>query len=350
MLRNGDFSACIFVDGKEVEYFEVRTKLDDSEEGREVVHAYIIGEPGKNFTVSWKDHRGIHASSGHIFVDGKDVASAIMRAGRGKPVSRSGAKISANKLRPFKFGHLNVTSDDKLADKKRDKERLREMSTIRLAITYVQLGSVVPFKAGEVTEWGHVHEEAKALGLMTEYDAKIDIPASRAVASRPLNPDQGGPDAQFVFTYATKDHLMAADIIPNPKVPRFPKVANPKDTIVIDAGEDDSQGRVSPPQSPSKRPRNNKRASSDAADDDDGPELQKRAKLNASTRRSPPSNGHSSPAALNEDDDDDIAELQRHINEYNLRNSQNEEEETGPEDESSVSRTMRVNDEESQDL
>lgn len=100
-----------------------------------------------------------------------------MRPGRGKPVSRSGAKVSANKLRPFKFAHLNVTcepvhprsslwsidltgsvADDKLADKRRDKERLREMSTIRLAITYVQLGDVVPFKAGEVYEWGHVHE------------------------------------------------------------------------------------------------------------------------------------------------------------------------------------------------
>lgn len=50
------------------------------------------------------------------------------------------------------------------------------------------------------------------------------------------------------------------------------------------------------------------------------------------------------------EDDEDLAELQRHMDEYNLRNSQNEEEETGPEDENSVSRTLRINDEESQDL
>lgn len=47
MLRHNVFSACVFVDGVEVEYFNPRIKLDDSEEGREVMHAYIIGEPGK---------------------------------------------------------------------------------------------------------------------------------------------------------------------------------------------------------------------------------------------------------------------------------------------------------------
>lgn len=65
-------------------------------------------------------------------------------------------------------------------------------------------------------------QEAKAMGLMTEqvhlftarrtyiylawgrFDTKIAIPASRSVASRPLNPDRPGPDVQFVFTYATR--------------------------------------------------------------------------------------------------------------------------------------------------
>ncbi|KAG8733516.1 hypothetical protein FRC12_018868 [Ceratobasidium sp. 428] len=251
MLRNGDFSACIFVDGVEVEYFNPRIKLDNSEEGREVMHAYIIGEPGKNFTVSWKDHRGIHNSSGHIFIDGKDVASAIMRRGRGKPVSRSGAKVMANKLRPFKFAHLTITSDDKIADKKKDKETLGEMSTIRLAITYVELGGIVPFKSLNVEDWGPVHEEAKALGLTTKYDPKIEIPQSRAVASRSLNPEQDGPDVQFVFTYATKAHLMAADIVPNPNAPKLPK-----DTVLRPIELDDEGKEVAPSTPAPKRPRN----------------------------------------------------------------------------------------------
>lgn len=385
MLRHNDFSAYVFVDGVEVEYFNPRIKLDDSEEGREVMHAYIIGEPGKNFTVSWKDHRGIHASSGHIFIDGKDVASAIMRRGRARPVSRSGAKVSATKLRPFKFAHLDITSDDTIADKDEDKVRLKEMSTIRITITYVELGTVVPFKSAEVQDWGPVHEEAKALGLTTQYDPKIEIPASRAVASRPLNPDQDGPDAQFVFTYATRAHLMAADIISNPNAPSLPKLAklaNAKNPIVLedeDEHEDEAEretagGREStgaggnpstpvPPRTSSKRPRNNKRASSDAANEDDEPEegvSLKRPKRDTLARQPSPDEQRSSPdppapvdeqrsspgGPAPEDDDDDIAELQRHMDEYNLKHSQEGEDE----DEDDVEATMRTTEEESQDL
>ncbi|KAG8716147.1 hypothetical protein FRC08_009804 [Ceratobasidium sp. 394] len=343
MLRNGDFSACIFVDGVEVEYFNPRMKYDDSEAGREVMHAYIIGEPGKNFTVSWKDHRGKNHSSGHIFIDGKDVASGIMRQGRGKPVSRSGAKVSANKLRPFKFAHLTITSDDTVADKKKDKETLKEMSTIRLAITYVELGGLVPFKSLQVDDWGPVHEEAKALGLTTRYDPKIDIPPSRAVASRPLNPEQDGPDVQFVFTYATKAHLMAADIVPNPNAPKLAKNA------VLRAIELDDEGKEITPSTPaSKRPRNNKRAGSDS--DDNEEQTTAALKRPRHLGSSPPSSVGDGPEqrGLSREDDEDLAILQRHMDEYNLRNSHSDESRDG--DEHDVEASMRVNDEESQDL
>ncbi|KAH7342106.1 hypothetical protein B0J17DRAFT_649505 [Rhizoctonia solani] len=345
MLRHKDFSACIFVDGVEVEYFEPRAKWDDSEEGRQVMHAYIVGEPGKHFTVSWKDHRGTKASSGHVFIDGKDIASAIMRPGRGKTIC---------KLEYYFDSHaLWSTADDKLADKKKDKERLREMSTIRLEITYVTVGPVVPFKSQQVHEWGHVHEEAKALGLMTEYDAKIAIPASRAVATRRLDPDQDGPDVQFIFTYATRAHLMAADIIPNPRAPKKSKTANVQDALLIeDEGDEDGPTgeRVSVPRSLSKRHRgkSNKRIGSDD-DDEDEPEVTKRPKLNGAAHTSSP-NGASSPQVATPpgpraETEDDLEELQRHLDQYNLQRSQ---EDDG--DESHVETAMQLNDEESQDL
>ncbi|KAG8744139.1 hypothetical protein FRC10_010708 [Ceratobasidium sp. 414] len=344
MLRNGDFSACIFVDGVEVEYFNPRVKYDDSEAGREVMHAYIIGEPGKNFTVSWKDHRGTNHSSGHIFVDGKDVASAIMRRGRGKPVSRSGAKVSANKLRPFKFAHLTLTSDDRIADKKKDKEKLKEMSTIRLAITYVELGGLVPFKSLQVEDWGPVHEEAKALGLTTRYDPKINIPPTRAVASRPLNPEQDGPDAQFVFTYATKAHLMAADIISNPNAPKIAKDTVLRTIVLNDEGNEETAPSTPAPNCP----RNNKRASfdSDASEEQTTAALKRPRHLGSS----PPSSAGDvqERRGLSREDDEDLAILQRHMDEYNLRNSNSDESREG--DEHVVESSMRVNDEESQDL
>ncbi|CAE6484034.1 unnamed protein product [Rhizoctonia solani] len=320
MLRCKDFSACVFVDGVEVEYFEPKIKWDDSEEGREVMHAYIVGEPGKHFMVSWKDHRGTKASSGHIFIDGKDVASAIMRPG----------------------------PDDRLADKKKDKARLKEMSTIRLEITYVELGAIVPFKNQKVHEWGHVHEEAKSLGLMTEYDSKIAIPASRAVATRRLNPDQDGPDVQFIFTYATRAHLMAADIIPNPRAPKNPKGAKIQDPLLIE----DEGGENGPtiPRSPSKRHRgkSNKRIGSDDEDEDE-PEVIKRPKFNRAARTLS-SNGASSPElvtppAPRAGTDDDLEELQRHLDQYNLPRSQEDEGEEGH-----VETAMQVNEDESQDL
>ncbi|KAG9102467.1 hypothetical protein FRC06_002001 [Ceratobasidium sp. 370] len=359
MLRNGDFSACIFVDGVEVEYFNARVKYDDSEAGREVMHAYIIGEPGKvrpspprlsppgPNPIAYKelyDHRGTNHSSGHIFVDGKDVASAIMRRGRGKPVSRSGAKVSANKLRPFKFAHLTTTSDDKIADKKKDKDKLKEMSTIRLAITYVELGGLVPFKSLEVEDWGPVHEEAKALGLTTRYDPKIDIPPSRAVASRPLNPEQDGPDVQFVFTYATKAHLMAADIIPNPNAPKLTK-----NTALRTIELDDEGNEVVAPSTPApKRPRNNKRASSNS--DDSGEQTTAALKRPRHLGSSPPSSvgDMQEQGGLSREDDEDLAIIQRHMDEYNLRNSHSDGSRDG--DENDVEANMRVNDEESQDL
>jgi hypothetical protein len=56
-------------------------------------------------------------------------------------------------------------------------------------------------------------QEAKALGLTTQYDPKIDIPQTRAVSSRPLNPDQDGPDVQFVFTYATRGECLSVRVL-----------------------------------------------------------------------------------------------------------------------------------------
>ncbi|KAF8689106.1 Peptidyl-prolyl cis-trans isomerase, partial [Rhizoctonia solani] len=346
-----DFSACVFVDGVEVEYFEARTKWDDSEEGQEVMHAYIVGEPGKTFTISWKDHRGTKASSGHIFIDGKDVASAIMRIGRGKPVSRSGAKVSADKLRPFQFANLNITSDDRLADKKKDKERLKEMSTIRLEIAYVQVGPLVPFKNQEVHDWGHVHEEAKALGLMTEYAPKIAIPASRAVATRRLDPSKDGPDVQFIFTYATREHLMAADIIPNPRAPKITKGANIQDALVIEGDRDEPNNkRVSIPRSPSKRNRgkSNTWVGSDE-DDEDEPDTTKRPKINGSAPGSSTNGASPTLATLpRAGTEDDLEELQHQLDKYNLERSQ---ESDG--DESHVETAVQLNNDdgdESQDL
>ncbi|CCO35310.1 hypothetical protein BN14_09427 [Rhizoctonia solani AG-1 IB] len=224
------------------------------------------------------------------------------------------------------------------------------MSTIRLEITYVRVGPVVPFKKQEIHEWGYVHEETKALGLMTEYAPKITIPASRAVATSPLNPEQKGPDVQFIFTYATREHLMAADIIPNPRAPKITKGANVQNEWVIEDSEDESlDERVSVPRSHSKRNRGKSNVQTDTEDEDeDEQEVTKRPKLNNAARGSPRS-GASSPERTTPPragTEDDLAELQDQLDKYNLQRSQ---EDDG--DESHVETAMQVNeDDESQDL
>lgn len=46
---------------------------------------------------------------GHVWIDGKDVSSAIIRPGNYGPVSRSGVKLKNGNLRPFTFAKLNLT-------------------------------------------------------------------------------------------------------------------------------------------------------------------------------------------------------------------------------------------------
>lgn len=46
---------------------------------------------------------------GHVFVDGKDVSSGIIREGNFGPIKREGMKIKDGKLRPFTFAKLNLT-------------------------------------------------------------------------------------------------------------------------------------------------------------------------------------------------------------------------------------------------
>jgi hypothetical protein len=69
------------------------------------------------FSVWWKDDSKARiATSGHIFIDGHDVASAIMRPGRSKPVERKGAKTSARRLKPFTFSRLLLTGRSQIFD------------------------------------------------------------------------------------------------------------------------------------------------------------------------------------------------------------------------------------------
>ena len=46
---------------------------------------------------------------GHVWVDGQDVCSGIIRPGYYSPVTRNGVKLKDGRLRPFTFAKLNLT-------------------------------------------------------------------------------------------------------------------------------------------------------------------------------------------------------------------------------------------------
>lgn len=112
VLTHRNFKAWVTCDDKVLEELQVQIRTANSKSTeRNVVECWIPSTAGKHFSVFWEDLKGEHASCGHIFVDGVDVASAIMREGRGKPVERSGAKVKSRKLKPFTFAELDLTGE-----------------------------------------------------------------------------------------------------------------------------------------------------------------------------------------------------------------------------------------------
>lgn len=175
------------------------------------------------------DNRSKAATSGHVFVDGIDVASAIMRAERcvqaGQAtraldfmadativlhcrvnhVERSGAKTSTSTVRPFVFGELQLTDDERIAPV-RDPSAA-DIGQIRLEITRVVLGAEVPFKAAVVDERGPVHERAKKAGAhVTRYGKaqRATKGKTASVSTAPYDVGRDKPWVTFVFRYRSR--------------------------------------------------------------------------------------------------------------------------------------------------
>lgn len=111
VLTHRDFKAWVTCDGNVLEEIQVEIPKDTKSKEKNTISCWIPSVAGKKFTVSWEDTKGVNASCGHVFIDGLDVASAIMRSGRRKPVERSGIKVKSRSSKPFTFAKLNLTGD-----------------------------------------------------------------------------------------------------------------------------------------------------------------------------------------------------------------------------------------------
>ncbi|KAG8988537.1 hypothetical protein FRB90_002685 [Tulasnella sp. 427] len=181
---------------------------------------WIASQEGKNFSVAFRNDDGEdseHASSGHIFVDGQDVASAILRPGRLYPATRHGPRKSENEVRPFTFSKLELTDDDTVADP--SDPRAADIGTIQVKIKFVRLGTKVALKKTNAKGIGPVHERAKKSGIhTTTYNTKQKLAKSRGVTNSPLYPnDEWEHHVVFTFRYRSKELLMAEGIMPRPE-------------------------------------------------------------------------------------------------------------------------------------
>ncbi|KZV90882.1 hypothetical protein EXIGLDRAFT_750442 [Exidia glandulosa HHB12029] len=236
MPKHRGFNAWITCDGDKLDEYLVEVNAKDGD----VVECWVPSQAGKSFSVCWQnENKKPTATSGHIFIDGVDLASAIARPGRKSHVERSGAKTTSSHLRPFQFSVLPLTDDEKVAPI--IDPSVKEIGTIRVEITRVILGAEVPFKAVTVEERGPVHEKAKKAGAhVTKFgDMKRSTKGrTSAVSNAPYDPDRTTPWVTFIFRYRSREFLMAQDIIPNPSRKRR---ATPE--MVDMTGDDDESAR-----------------------------------------------------------------------------------------------------------
>ncbi|KAL5504381.1 hypothetical protein ACEPAH_8455 [Sanghuangporus vaninii] len=221
--------------------------------------AWIASTPGKSFAVHWQDHSGKRiATSGHVLIDGKDVASAIIRPGRKTPVKRTGAKVRRNAIKPFVFTELSLTDDDDLANPY--DTSLGRIGSIRIEITRVRLGAEVPFAGyDEAQDPGVVHERAKKAGAhCTNFgDAKrIERARTVSISTAPYDPNEPGPFVVFEFRYRSLEMLKAIGIVQTGRK-RLSESAK-DDVIEIDSSDDEAssttlQSSSLSPATPSKK-------------------------------------------------------------------------------------------------
>jgi len=196
MLNYRGFSACVISDGVELKTYEEQIigKRDETGDQRRTRACWIPSVEGAEWYIMWKNDAGEDAeiaSCAHVFVDGQDVASGIMRAHRSTPMERKGAKTSTGRVKPFTFSRIQLTGmvhfrehscmtdisvvrldDDSIADE--NDVRAPKIGCIRLEIKLVVLGKTVPLRPYDPEEIGIMHEKAKKAGVhATTYDALL---------------------------------------------------------------------------------------------------------------------------------------------------------------------------------
>ncbi|EIW84404.1 hypothetical protein CONPUDRAFT_142711 [Coniophora puteana RWD-64-598 SS2] len=199
LMRVGDFSACIVVDGSPLDEYNVmvdQAKLNAT--------CWIPSQSGKNFTVRWTCllRERPYDSSGRVSVDGGPMRRTDTK-------ERSGVEVGRWNTRDFMFSDVRLT-DDETHFHTRGIERLGEISLL------IERGRV-----GAWTEYREVQAGARDGCTVHERSKKAVVHCvgfgEVRYSSRPVRPRRffsTYPEVKFLFKYGPLPVLQAQGIAP----------------------------------------------------------------------------------------------------------------------------------------
>ncbi|TFK36374.1 hypothetical protein BDQ12DRAFT_248760 [Crucibulum laeve] len=215
MLRIGDYSAWVSVEGKGREVYGVERTSDNS------LTCWIASEVGKKFAVNWYNTRREIALQGTVIIDGMVCDNHIMLDAPHYPDKPNGVGVSYTRTsdytrRDFMFSKINITDDDAYLD---TIDLAMNIGTItlelwRLHVTSVKTQVLEHKYGGPVLEGQIVHERSKKAGA---HHVKFGKEYASAPPTMDLvqgyNMDQL-PYLTFTFKYRPMEILMANGIVP----------------------------------------------------------------------------------------------------------------------------------------
>ncbi|KAJ7661646.1 hypothetical protein B0H17DRAFT_1144620 [Mycena rosella] len=218
MLHSEAFSAWITVDGKETTEYDVKTS-----EVEKTVTCYIASQLGKKFVVNWTNAAYRHPTMGSVEIDGDKCGGIVMHAThRGtlpETICHNGI-LTGNKLRPFKFGSLELTDDEAF-----DGESHHAVTVLTIEAIEITERRGGPFKAKSQSlsagtkgrqRAKKVHERSKKAAHHRTTLGKAETLSEREEILFIKRTAPGKKLAKFVFQYRPLAILRAGGIAPMP--------------------------------------------------------------------------------------------------------------------------------------
>ncbi|KAL1699177.1 hypothetical protein EV121DRAFT_296416 [Schizophyllum commune] len=214
-MRLGTVDCWVEADGKPLDEYGV----EFGDDGKSCV-AWIPSKAGQEFAVSWRDLNPVpRQSAGYITADGNFVGGALLE-GLQTMVRREGAQITADHIRRFRFGAVELTDDDSLLNK-----NLQNVGEIKIEIWRCRAGGYDAPPPLKVAESTRMHERSKK-GLAHSVAFSQPQPLAKPIAFRQVTKLDAQPFATFTFRYRSIEMLRANGIAPLPEPAAPPRATS----------------------------------------------------------------------------------------------------------------------------